>query len=66
MENGSFKQVDTLLITGATTGVVELKVDEIRLDGGRNVSAAEKGDVCSIPVNGKIRKNDKVYLFNPR
>ena len=62
METGSFRKGDTLLITGETTGVVEVEVSEIRLDSGA-VEKAEKGDVCSIPLSDKIRRNDKVFLF---
>ena len=57
---------DHLLITGATTGVVECDVTEIRLGEGpsvRSVQETKKGDVSSIPLSDKVRRGDKVYLF---
>jgi len=29
----------------------------------RNVGSAVKGDLCSIPVEEKLRRGDKIYLF---
>ena len=62
LETGSFKVGSHLLFTGATTGVVECDVSEIRLDSG-SVAQTEKGDVCSIPLSDKVRRGDKVFLF---
>ncbi len=62
METGSFKVGDHLLICGPTTGVVECDVKEIRLDDGP-VQETVKGDVCSIPLAEKLRRSDKVYIF---
>lgn len=52
---------DEILIIGPTTGVVEEKVREIRLEGGSTVSTAPQGAVCSIPVTTRLRRSDKVY-----
>lgn len=52
---------DKILIIGPTTGVVEEKVREIRLEGGSTVSTAPQGAVCSIPVTTRLRRSDKVY-----
>ena len=62
LETGSFKVGSHLLFTGATTGVIECDVAEIRLDSG-SVTQTEKGDVCSIPLSDKVRRGDKVFLF---
>ena len=62
LETGSFKVGSHLLFTGATTGVIECDVAEIRLDSG-SVAQTEKGDVCSIPLSEKVRRGDKVFLF---
>lgn len=51
---------DQVLIIGPTTGVVQFKVSEIRIKN--SVKHADKGDIISIPVPSKVRKNDKVYL----
>mgnify|MGYP003804819817 FL=1 len=62
VSTGTFSVGDSLLITGPTTGVVEYEVSEIRVDL-RNVGSAVKGDLCSIPVPEKLRRGDKIYLF---
>lgn len=54
------KKGDEVIITGPTTGVIELKIDELHVD----CSAAEKcerGELFSIPVPCKIRPSDKLY-----
>ncbi|NLB67092.1 MAG: U32 family peptidase [Bacteroidales bacterium] len=62
VSTGTCSVGDSLLITGPTTGVVEYEVSEIRVDL-RNVGSAVKGDLCSIPVPEKLRRGDKIYLF---
>ena len=61
VETGGFKVGDHLLITGSTTGVMECDVKEIRTD--RQVNEANKGDVCSIPLDGRPHRGDRVYLY---
>jgi putative protease len=56
---------DELLITGPTTGVIECKAVEIRIDDQQRTKAT-KGDVCSIPMPAKIRRSDKLYKVVPR
>ena len=51
---------DDILITGPTTGVIELKVSEIRVDL-KKVDRAVKGESISIVVPDKIRRADKLY-----
>lgn len=53
---------DEYLILGPTTGVVEGKVDEIRVDG-KPVRKTSKGEVCSIPIASKLRPSDKLYRW---
>ncbi len=62
VSTGTFSVGDSLLITGPTTGVIEYEVSEIRVDL-RSVGSAVKGDLCSIPVSEKLRRGDKIYLF---
>lgn len=50
---------DTLVFEGATTGVYEVKVDEVRVDL-KPVPTADKGSVCSIATD-LLRRGDKVY-----
>jgi putative protease len=60
VESGSFKEGDKLLITGPTTGVVELEAPEIRVELEK-VELAKKGDNCSFAMDTKIRPSDKLY-----
>ncbi len=62
LETKSLKVGDEILITGPTTGVVEMKVPEIRVDL-QPVEEAMKGDRLSIPVKEKIRRSDKLYKW---
>ncbi|MEA3316548.1 MAG: peptidase U32 family protein [Bacteroidota bacterium] len=60
IESYSLSVGDEILITGPTTGVVQLKVPEIRVDD-KKVETAKKGERCSIPIKDLIRRSDKVY-----
>ena len=62
METGSLSVGDTIVISGPTTGVYEAEVPEIRVDL-KPVATAVKGELCSIPVPVKLRRSDKVFLF---
>lgn len=60
IEAGELSVGDEILIIGPTTGVVEAKVEEIRVDL-KNVSKSCKGESCSIPLDQIIRRSDKLY-----
>lgn len=60
LETGSIKPGEEILITGTTTGVVELVVPEVRVEL-KPVDEAPKGCFCSISIDQKIRRSDKVY-----
>ena len=67
IESASLKTGDDILIIGPSTGVVEQKVGEIRVDL-KPVSEAGKGVYCSVPVElggqtEKLRRSDKVYIW---
>ena len=61
---------DEYIAIGATTGVYEGRVEEIRVDL-KPVPEARKGDLCSIPVSfpedwkgdRKLRRGDRLYLW---
>ncbi|HIJ11586.1 TPA: U32 family peptidase [Candidatus Woesearchaeota archaeon] len=60
LETGEITTGDTLLVTGPTTGVVRATVEEIHTDDGTVVKAV-KGDIITIKVPTKVRKNDKFF-----
>lgn len=66
VETGELRKGSHIIITGPSTGVVEMDVEEVRVDL-KPVESALKGDYCSIPVSvNKLRRSDKVYLFETK
>ena len=59
-EAAEFSVGDKMLITGPTTGVMYVDVDEIRYDLNP-VDTAHKGQHVSFRVPGKIRPSDKLF-----
>lgn len=60
LESGALAVGDEILITGTTTGVIQMKVAELRVEL-QPVEKVEKGTVFSMPVPEKIRRGDKFY-----
>ncbi len=52
---------DTLMVIGPTTGVIEVKIDEIRDFDENKVDKVEKGGVATFKVTERLRRSDKVY-----
>jgi putative protease len=63
-ESHSLNVGDEVIITGPTTGYIQLVVDELRVDG-EPAQKAVKGDVFSITTPEKIRPSDKLYKLVP-
>lgn len=61
LEANDLSEGDSLIITGPTTGYVELTAESIRLATGETVAKADKGATISMPVTEKIRPSDKLY-----
>lgn len=53
---------DEAIITGPTTGVVEVKIEQIQVDC-KDAERAERGEKFSIKVPCKIRPSDKLYVM---
>jgi len=65
VESASVRVGDDILIIGPSTGVIQTKVTEIRVDL-KPTEEAGKGIYCSIPVPAveeKLRRADKVYIW---
>jgi len=60
LETKNLKIRDEIIITGPTTGVVQITVQEIRFDL-KPVNEGLKGQRISIPVEMKIRRSDKLF-----
>ncbi len=55
---------DELIITGPTTGVIETRMTEMRLDN-QPVESVKRGTTITFPVAEKIRPSDKLYKLVP-
>jgi putative protease len=60
IEAQNVKVGDELIITGPTTGVVELQLESLRVDD-EPAEVAKRGATITFPVNEKIRPSDKLY-----
>ncbi len=60
METQNLAVGESILITGPTTGALDLKVDELRYEL-EPVQEVVKGQRFSLPVATKVRRNDKLY-----
>ncbi len=62
MEAGELSVGDEVIITGPTTGAVNVKIEEIRVNLVP-VEKAKKGERFSIKIADKIRPSDKMFLW---
>ncbi|MCF0174193.1 MAG: U32 family peptidase [Bacteroidales bacterium] len=72
VESATLSVGDKIIITGSTTGVVEMTVPELREDL-KPCPAVAKGGLCSMPVSREVfeannaplrlRRGDKVYIL---
>jgi putative protease len=60
LEAFDLKVGDTILITGPTTGAKELEVKEMFVNDEKG-ELAQRGDSITIPLEFRIRPNDKLY-----
>ncbi len=60
IENDEISVGDEILIIGPTTGVLETRVSELRVEN-KNVESVAKGVFCSLPINSVVRRSDKLY-----
>lgn len=57
---------DEIKIIGQTTGVYSAAVTELRDANQLPITQAKKGDIITIPVTERVRKNDQVYLWKDK
>jgi putative protease len=60
LETGGLKVGDEMIISGPSTGLMQSKIEEIRV-GLQPVEEAKKGEFCSVRVAAKVRRSDKLY-----
>ncbi len=61
LKNGTLEVGDQIIITGPTTGIVETKVEALRLANRQEVEKVEKGARFTMPVKAKVRPADKLF-----
>lgn len=62
VESAPLKVGDQVMVIGSTTGVVEFTVDDMRVNL-EPAQEASKGVRCSIAVPSRLRRGDKLYLW---
>ena len=62
IETHSIETGDEVLITGPTTGALDITIGEMRVDD-KPVNKVEKGVRFSIQIENKIRRSDKLYKW---
>lgn len=63
LETGSLKTGDSVLITGATTGVAEMVVGELRLEYDP-VEEVKKGDRFSLKTGVQVHRGDRLFRWD--
>lgn len=63
-ESHSLSIGDEIMITGPTTGYLEMKIEELRVDG-KPTDKVVKGNIFTIMSDEKIRPSDKLYKLVP-
>jgi putative protease len=63
-ESHSLTVGDEIMISGPTTGYLQMKVNELRIDG-KPTDKVVKGNIFTIMSDEKIRPSDKLYKLVP-
>ena len=63
-ESHSLSVGDEIMITGPTTGYLEMKIEELRVDD-KPTDKVVKGNIFTIVSDEKIRPSDKLYKLVP-
>lgn len=59
------KPGDQLVVEGPTTGALRFEADNLHIDG-KPAQSAKPGDVVTLTLPKKARRQDKVFLLTPR
>ena len=63
LETGNLSEGDELIITGPTTGMIELTVSGLRDGSEKEAATVSKGELCSLKINSPARRSDKVFRW---
>jgi putative protease len=65
LEAEELKLGDDIIVTGPTTGIVEHKLTQMKVDD-KDSDVAKKGDEVTFPLPEKIRHKDKLFVIKER
>ena len=68
VENETLNFGDDILVIGPTTGCIEQKVDDLRVDNDARVEVVPRGTACAVHFNmqppvTRLHRGDKVYIW---
>ena len=63
-ESHDLHEGDEIMITGPTTGIIQMKVKDLHV-AGQSAKTAVKGDDFTLALEEKIRPSDKLYKLIP-
>ncbi len=63
LKGGGLSIGDEILFTGNTTGAFKMNITSLQLNA-TEVKEAKKGDIISMKIDTKVRRNDKIYLLS--
>lgn len=63
LETGNLSAGDELVITGPSTGMMELTVGELRDASEKEAVMVPKGELCSVKTGETVRRSDKVFRW---
>lgn len=66
IDAGTLSVGDEIRILGATTGVYEGKIDELRSANMKPLQSGKKGEIVTFPVTERVRLNDTVYIWKDK
>lgn len=66
VESAEIKTGDTIAFTGTTTGIVYTDLTQILDTRGNEVTTVLKGNNATVKLMEVVRRNDKVFLIEPR
>jgi len=66
LEAGDLSVGDKIIITGKTTGLVRLEIDEMRGEHEDVIKAGKKRETITIKTPERVRRGDKVFLLKEK
>ncbi len=62
LKKGTLAIENKIVIVGKTTTEFEQRITDLRDFNGATIAAAKKGQLITIPITNKVRKNDRIFF----